>query len=246
MTEILVCIDDTDNPESKGTGHLAEILRGDIERLFGGTTSRITRHQLFVSPDIPYTSHNSAMCFRGEVNDGCIDEIIRYAGELLERMSAAGSDPGLCVAVDGKINEVRKLIRFGCDATCSVLTKELAYRLASECGVHLSEHGGTGGGVIGALAGVGLRLGGNNGRFKGWLDVKESDRVITVERLLCDYDIDEVKDVCGKMIQSCESIALEERIKTVLLGGRCVLPVKRSPENELSWVNLSRDEIRRY
>lgn len=246
MTDILVCIDDTDNLESKGTGHLAEILRRDIEARFGGRTTRITRHQLFVSDDIPYTSHNSAMCFKGEIEIGFIDEMIRYAGELLERMSAEGSDPGLCVAVADRINERERLINFGCDATCRVLNKDSAYKLAADAGVHLSEHGGTGGGIIGALAGVGLRLGGNNGRFKGWIDVKESDRIITTERLLSDYEIDEVRDICGGKIEPGDSILLDERIKTVLLDGRCVLPVKLKDGDRTAWINLSREEIRKY
>ena len=77
--EILICIDDTDNLESPGTGHLAEILRSDIERLYVGKTSRITRHQLFVSPEIPYTSHNSAMCFKAEMELKYLDDMIEYA-----------------------------------------------------------------------------------------------------------------------------------------------------------------------
>lgn len=246
MTEILVCIDDTDNLESKGTGHLAEILRHDIETIYGGKTTRITRHQLFVSDEIPYTSHNSAMCFKGEVETACLDEMIRYAGELLEKMSAEGSDPGLCVAVADRINEKERLIKFGCDATCKVLNKESAFKLAADAGIHLSEHGGTGGGVIGALAGVGLRLGGNNGRFKGWIDVKDSDRIINVEKLLRVYDIDEIRDVSGERIGPGDSISLEERIKTVLLDGRCVLPVKKNRTESSGWVNLSKDEIRKY
>lgn len=244
--EIFVCIDDTDSLESKGTGHLAEILRRDIETLYGGKTSRITRHQLFVCDDIPYTSHNSAMCFRGEVKAGSLDDMIRYAGEFLERMSAPGSDPGLCVAVADRINQRERLISFGNDATCRVLTKESAFKLAAETGVHLSEHGGTGGGIIGALAGVGLRLGGNNGRFKGWLSVKDADRSITVAGLLSNYEIDDVRGMSGERPLPEDTVALDERIKTVLLDGICVLPVKKSAGEDSGWINLSRDEIRRY
>lgn len=244
--EILLCIDDTDNLESRGTGYLAEMLRRDIETLFGGRTTRITRHQLFVSDDIPYTSHNSAMCFRGEIEALYLDKLIFHAGNFLEKMSAEGSDPGLCVAVADRITEKEKLISFGCSATVKVLAKEDAIELAKITGVHLSEHGGTGGGIIGALAGVGLRLGGNNGRFKGWLDVKGGDRRITVERLLADYEIDEVRDIRGEIIKADDPVFLDERIKTVLLDGLCVLPVKKNPAGNSDWVNLSKDEIRKY
>lgn len=244
--EILVCIDDTDNLESKGTGHLAEILRHDIEELYEGTTTRITRHQLFVSDEIPYTSHNSAMCFKGKINPACLDEIIRYAGELLEKMSAEGSDPGLCVAAADRIMARDRLIDFGRDAVSQVLTKDKAIELAGTTGVHLSEHGGTGGGIIGALAGVGLRLGGNNGRFKGWIAVNECDRIITADQLLRNYDIDDIRDVCGEALKPGDSVSLDDRIKTVLLDGLCVLPVRRNTAGNTSWINISRDEIRKY
>ena len=46
-----------------------------------------------------------------------------------------------------------------------------AYLLAEQFPeLSLSEHGGTGDGVIGALAGVGLRLSGSDGRIKGKID----------------------------------------------------------------------------
>lgn len=246
MTEILVCIDDTDNLESKGTGHLAEILRRDIERLYGAKTSRITRHQLYVSDEIPYTSHNSAMCFKTEMDIKFLDEMILHAGRFLETHSAEGSDPGLCVAVTDRIKDREKLIGFGLDATKIVLTKEDATRLADELKIHLSEHGGTGGGIIGALSGVGLRLYGNNGRFKGWLSIDENNRNITVEKLLKDYDIDEVRDISGNNPGLNDVINLDERIKTVLLDGRSVLPVKQIEGGKPWRINLSKDEVRKY
>jgi hypothetical protein len=246
MTEILVCIDDTDNLESPGTGHLAEILRSDIEKLYKGKTSRITRHQLFVSPEIPYTSHNSAMCFTAEMDIKYLNEMIAYAGKFLEEKSAGGSDPGLCVAVNEHIKDKERLVRFGLDATRTVLTKNDAVRLAEELNIHLSEHGGTGGGIIGALSGVGLRLYGSNGRFKGWLPVKENDRKITIETLLKNYEIDEVRDISGEIPDPLDIITLDGRIKTVLLDGRSVLPVKQIAGDNLCRVNLSKDEIKKY
>jgi len=244
--EILVCIDDTDNLESPGTGHLAEILRADIEKLYGGKTSRITRHQLFVSPEIPYTSHNSAMCFKAEMDIKYVEDLIAYAGKFLSEKSAKGSDPGLCVAVTEHVKDKEKLIRFGIDATKIVLTKKDAQLLAGELEIHLSEHGGTGGGIIGALSGVGLRMYGNNGRFKGWLAVKDTDRRITVKKLLSDYEIDEVRDISGGVPGPDDIIILEEKIKTVLLDGHSVLPVKKIKEESPHWTNLGRDEIRKY
>jgi hypothetical protein len=244
--EIIICIDDTDNLESQGTGHLAEILRSDIEKLYGGTTTRITRHQLFVSPEIPYTSHNSAMCFKAEMDIKHLDEMIAYAGKFLEERSAEGSDPGLCVAITDNLKDKERLVKFGINATKSVLTKNDAISLAAELNIHLSEHGGTGGGIIGALSGVGLRIYGNNGRFKGWLPISCDDKTMTVERLINEYDIDEVRDINGDIPDMNDIITLDEKVKTVLLDGLSVLPVKRADGNSPGRVNLSKDEIRKY
>jgi hypothetical protein len=53
---ILICIDDTDNLDSMGTGHLADELRLQLEVKFQIKTTKITRHQLFVREDTVYIS----------------------------------------------------------------------------------------------------------------------------------------------------------------------------------------------
>ena len=243
---ILICIDDTDNLESKGTGHLAEILRHDIEKLYNGKTSRITRHQLYVCDEIPYTSHNSAMCFIAEMDPVYLNEMIDYAGKMLTQKSADGSDPGLCVAVTDSIYYKDELIRYGIDATKKVLTKADAIALADRMKIHLSEHGGTGGGIIGALAGIGLRLSGNNGRFKGWIDVEESRRNMTVNDIISNFDIDEVRSAEGILPDPEDMIILGSRIKTVLLGEKSVLLVKKKSSGDFLWESLAKEELRKY
>jgi len=66
----LVCIDDTDMPGTKGTGWLVQEL-GELLSAKGlAICSPISRHQLFVHEDIPYTSHNSSMCFELTLKQG--------------------------------------------------------------------------------------------------------------------------------------------------------------------------------
>lgn len=165
--KVLVCIDDTDNLDSMGTGELAEILAKTVEERGLGNCSGITRHQLLVHPHITFTSHNCSMCFITEMPETKLGDLISYASEFVQLASAMGSDPGLCVAVFEKIREPAKLLAFGQKAKYQVVTKQEAYSLARNLRIHLSEHGGTGQGVIGALAGAGLRLIGNDGRFRG-------------------------------------------------------------------------------
>lgn len=162
MNLFYLSFDDTDNLESPGTGHVLS----DFLQELPGEASFISRHQLFVSPNVPYTSHNSSMCsiVTTELDE---EELITRASAYLEQCFAPGSDPGLCVAKADAIVTPEQLVLWGYRAKKEVLQKADAYELAKQCRVHLSEHGGTGQGVVGALAAVGLRLGGQDGRVKG-------------------------------------------------------------------------------
>ena len=73
MKAWLICIDDTDDIGTKGTGEIAEEIAAKLaprvpQDARPAITRFVTRHQLFVHPDIPYTSHNSAMCFQVETD----------------------------------------------------------------------------------------------------------------------------------------------------------------------------------
>ena len=149
-----VCFDDTDTLDcGRGTGKLGRWL---MERLPDGCTAwGVVRQQLLVHPDIPMTSHNSSACAVIDVPDASVVPALVAAGiAMIEENFFEGSDPGLCVATDADIEALARLGEFGRLAAVAVTDKATA-RVAAE-GVHLSEHGGTGGGIIGAAAGVGL------------------------------------------------------------------------------------------
>ena len=228
---ILICIDDTDNLESPGTGQLAQKLADAIDDKRWGQCSRVTRHQLFVHEKIPYTSHNSAMCFEArDVADkaGRINEIIALCQTFLCDQSAPGSDPGLCVAVNDEGLNREKLIAFGQCAKKSVLTKEMAFGLAQALGIHLSEHGGTGDGVIGAVAGIGLRLFGSDGRYRGWYHFGRTGERVRVETLLSHEFIDSVETKEGITLNGEDAVVLGgDQLKVVHRHQRQVVLVER-------------------
>jgi len=244
---ILVCLDDTDNLESRGTGELASLLAGALEEFGWGKSSFITRHQLLVHPDIPYTSHNSSMCFAARLENSCPpSRFIDYAGAFLERESASGSDPGLCVALPELLTDPELLIDYGRSAKQRVLDKASAYDLARELGAHLSEHGGSGQGVVGALAGVGLRLGGNDGRLKGQLALGGLGETRRVELLLQHPLVDVVRGLDGTQPNGADNVELGEKIKTVLLEGQSVLLLERNEATETPWRTCSRRQLKDY
>jgi len=246
--QIAISIDDTDNMESRGTGALASLLAEEIELRNWGTSRFITRHQLLVHPDIPYTSHNSAMCFTAEIVPEHLQSIIDYAAGFLDRESATGSDPGLCVVPVDRLEQCADLIDFGRRAKEVVLSKEDAYALACRSGIHLSEHGGTGQGVIGALAGAGLRLSGNDGRLKGCLPVAVRNGRVSVAQLRAHDDVDEVRSIDGTGLAGDELVRLGDKVKTVLLEGKAVLLIEPLPGSAdgVDWQTCSKQRLKRY
>ncbi len=67
--------------------------------------SGISRHQLFVHPDIPYTSHNSALCLDMEWLAADLGTLADYTRVYLAEASAPGSDAAFCIAPFDEIDE---------------------------------------------------------------------------------------------------------------------------------------------
>lgn len=248
--EVLVCIDDTDSLEYGSTGKLAQYLIDVLEERGLGKGSYITRHQLYVHEDIPYTSHNSSMCFIMECQKDEYENIIQTSIEVLLDKSVEGSDPGLCVAryedIKGKLELIKE---YGKRAKKEVLTKKNAYDTAKELGIHLSEHGGTGQGVVGALAGIGLRLGGNDGRIRGKVEITTEDGYITAGELLKLTDVEIIEGLNGEKIDLDDKIKLGEKIKAVFLYGTKALLVYKKYDQDLKkelWHTIDREHYINY
>lgn len=196
MERLLIGIDDTDFGESIGTGALARELRLHLSRALQIEAGGITRHQLLVHPDIPYTSHNSAACLEllGDADPG---EVAGAASRFLSFLFHDGADPGLCVAYPKQLDAACRT--FGARAQREVVTKAEAIGLAAEAGVTLRELGGTGLGIIGALSACALRAGGADGRFISLAGIREVPDRCTVAEILDGTAIDVVADETGAL-----------------------------------------------
>jgi len=244
---ILVSIDDTDNLESRGTGEIDSLIAEEVQKKGRGSTGMVTRHQLLVHPDIPYTSHNSAMCFTAEIDERSLDQVIAFAGNFLDHECAEDSDPGLCVAALDRIGSGAELIAFGQQAKLEVITMPESFKLAQRLGVHLYQHGGTGQGVIGALAGAGLRLWGCDGRMKGALQFGGRS-VLRVAELLDHPHVDAVRCLEGEALHADDLVEIGEKAKTVMQEGASVLLLSalRREGSEAVWQNVHRKQLRGY
>ena len=252
MKAWLICIDDTDDIGTKGTGEIAEEIAAKLaprvpQDARPAVTRFVTRHQLFVHPDIPYTSHNSAMCFQVE-SDLDFAEIKAICITHLKQESAPASDPGLAILDLASDYDVERLISFGQQAKVEVKTKEQAYALAAELGIDLSEHGGTGQGVIGAVAGLGLRLSGQDGRVKGQLKLgQQADETkvieVTVAEALALTGLQAVISIDGEKLANDQLLTLKGKIKAVFTQHQFALLV--SSEQGL-WRNATQQQLKPY
>src|SRR5215475_9533423 len=114
----LLGVDDTDNLESRGTGHRVRELADWLISNQVAEPQGITRHQLLVDPRIPYTSHNSSACIVLDTTQE--DSVWELSREFLKEHSADGSDVGLCMTTWDSIAD--EVIVFGQRAKLEVLT----------------------------------------------------------------------------------------------------------------------------
>jgi len=233
MPEFFLGVDDTDVVGHKpGTGRLARELGAHLEQQGPVRLGGVVRQQLLVDPRIPYTSHNSPACLMLRVADadnGAVRWLFEVAAHYVAARSAPGSDPGLCLAkataVGGDVQD------FGALATAEVVRKADALALAARAGILLEELGGTGDGVIGALAGVGLTASGHAGRFLeysgGLRELGEHVQAGALRR----------RGIALLNLAPNAELILDEamiwtgnRLRPRLLGGRPVLLVEAGPE----------------
>ena len=227
-TNLLIGVDDTDNLVSSGTGQLVQRLVAGLQALGVGQPLGATRHQLLVDPRIPYTSHNSSACIAMQADLGALDRIVACCAGFLEVESAMGSDPGLAVVSSATWSspEVRRgLIAFGRRGKREILDQARARDCALAAGLHLSGHGGDSGGIIGALAALGLHLSGADGMFIWMPGIRELRGEATYRQLQSLAPIDAACDPDGAEPAPGDLIELGEWVRPILRNGRAVLLV---------------------
>ena len=223
--KLIIGIDDTDNLESRGTGHMARQLSFNMMDMGFGKTKYIVRHQLLVDPRIPYTSHNSSAAIVFDHYKDDTDDLIATCREYLKYSAASGSDAGLCIARFDQISD--KICKWGDSAKTTVLTEEYAYQLAQDDGIYLEGLTGEKTGVIGSLAAVGLCKKGNDGRIL-WIEgLRELEPGIYKARDLKKIvSIDKIINKRGKTIPENEEILLGEWNRPILMNNKITLIVE--------------------
>ena len=241
MRKIIIGIDDTDNLESRGTGHIARQLGLSLQNSDLVTLKNITRHQLLVSPLIPYTSHNSSASLIVEsVAD--INEIKAHCVHFLTKHSATGSDCGLCIA---KIENISQdLVEWGINAKRNVLIMDDAYSLAQKNNIILEGLTGYKTGIIGSLAAVGLRYDGNDGRILWLNNLREINGEYKSKEIFQKIDIEQIVDENFNKISDDATIEMGDWVRPIVRNKKITLIVKKVDNYENKFITASKEFIK--
>ncbi len=242
----LVGIDDTDNLYTPGTGYHARALG---ERLANERIARlldITRHQLLFDRRIRYTSHNSALCLRVAVTHDMIASVVALCRDYLLTYSAPDSDVGLCVAPWADVTEAVQA--YGALAKREILTLDDASSTAKTHALHLEGLTGDHGGMIGALAAVGLRRTGHDGRIAWRPGVRETSGRVTAGYLREHTGIDVIREYEGDTpIADTDCIDVGRWPRPVMLDGQAVLLIEKGNTHDgIDWKLVPKQVLSRF
>ncbi len=221
---IYVGIDDTDTLESRGTGKLARNIASELAakyEIFG-----VTRHQLFVHPNIPFTSHNSCAVIHVKAPSSAIKEIFENTRKIMLEDFIEGSDPGLAISSTEQVAPAA--MAFGQDAKTMIVTQQRALEIARNCGIRVEGLGGTNGGVIGAVAGIALASLGNDGRFLLKGKNRELTGIRSVEEIIC-AGIDQILTLQGDVVTE-GTVKVLKNATPSFIHGRAVLFVEKTDD----------------
>ena len=230
---LLIGIDDTDMPDTPGTGRLA---RGLAEQLLaaGATHRGITAHQLFLHPAIPCTGHNRSICLAIDWPHPIAD--LEFVFDCIREWSASGSDPAVCLAESSAVSPAIR--EWGTRALSEILSMQTAQQLAGDANIDLRPLAGTGLGIIGALAAVGLRAAGNHGHFADLPGLRDLPEIISPQALaamgIILYHADPPSNT-----PTHPTYKTLGHIRPKLLAGQPVLPVQWSNEHD-AWIPVDR------
>ena len=223
---ILVSVDDTDSKESRGTGFRARQMGSELMLAGHGKVQGVTRHQLFVHESIPYTSQNSSNCLVIETPNKA--KLWNFCRTFMLREAVPGSDVGLCMVEFEQVpTEVEE---WGRRAKCEILTQQEARDIAARHDIQLEGLTGTLDGIIGALAAIGLRNSGNDGRFI-WQPGKQLRDLVgsmTIEELLKGTLVDHVMTRDGKILADDLMIDLTDWVRAVLINNKTYIVAERN------------------
>lgn len=238
----LIGIDDTDSAGSEGTCLHARRLGELIQERHHGRLISITRHQLLHHPDIYYTTTNAASCLLVDADKNARRDLELDCREFLRRFSAPASDPGFALADWRDVTP--EVVTWGRQAKHLKLFRSGAIELAKLTNISCVGFHGSGSGVIGALAAIGLYFSGNDGIFTWLPGLEKLKGTLTLPVLLSTCYLDRVENSRGRRPLERDLIHLGDSPIPVLRDGKPVLLLEAATRNDpYQWRAYTREEI---
>ncbi len=237
MLRYLIGIDDTDGRDVQGTAplsrQLAEWLRSD--RL--AEPNGITRHQLLMKKQIEYTAHNSSVCITLDTDN--MDGVWETTRDFLVLESDPRSNPGLCLSRWEAVGH--DVVTWGGRAKKEILSLEEAQQVAAKAHVRVEGLKGSGAGVIGALAAIGLHREGNDGRFIWLPGLSGLEGRFSVGEIFERSAVDRVCTLDEVELPIRELVELGSWTRPILRNGQATLYVE---EKKHGWTVLGKEQVK--
>jgi len=227
--KLLIGIDNTDNRTTRSTGftgrHLAALIRA--EKL--GIVHGVTRHQLLRDEQIIYTNDNSAICI--EVSSPSSDELWEFCKNCIADARVPDAISGICmVDADSVPSEI---IEWGKSTKIKFIEEALVIPLVEKHHIQWASYNNDTNGLIGALAAVGLRASGNDGRFI-FIDDKDLHKIVgffMVSELMSDFEIGKILTLAGDIVDRDAVIEVGHWFRPILTNNEKVLFVEKQPQH---------------
>ena len=227
--QYFIGLDDTDNHVSRGTGHLAREMAKALAQDF--RVHGVTRHQLLEDERVPKTAKNSCAAILFEGENVPLEELAAFARKMMRDDFQPGSDPGLCVASVVPDD----VIAYGLRARYEFLYQQEPRELAVAHSIFLEGLGGDEGGVIGALAAVGLAASGDDGRYVEVGSIRNLEGLLPISDVLAS-GITSVKTMDGASV--ADGLILTDKMRPARRDGQPVLFVEQENDH---WLPLKLD-----
>jgi hypothetical protein len=133
---------------------------------------------------------------------------------------------------------------FGDRAKRDILTMAEALALAHHERLVLEGLTGDHSGIIGALAAVGLRAAGNDGRFLWLTGLRELSGIDTADQLRRATPINLIQTIAGGDVPSTDRIVVGEWVRPLLKRGHAMLLVEEAQHDEYEWRVVAKDVIK--
>jgi hypothetical protein len=239
----LIGLDDTDSTQTSSTGLLAQRLGLRLQELGIGKMESITRHQLLRSPLVPCTTHNSSICLTFEAEVTRRSELEMACRSFVLREYAAGANAGFALA--SWVQVTADVFTWARLAKTRVMNRQEALQIARAAGIAIAGLTGSGAGIIGALAALGLRFRGEDGRFLWLPNMDELHGVYKYIDLMDRVPFDNIENLKGKSPRPDEKIEVVEPVRPILRDGRCVLLVTEEHKDpSFDWHLLEMKKVR--